>query len=375
MVGGGNKRPQGRFNSEMAKRLGNQMSKKDFETLKRNCEAAEKDLMEIVERRKELEEAASTTEKEIQELKTKINNYQSDVEASKKMIPYKAALIKEQEQKVKETTIAPRLLQEKTKKIEAANAELEEAMGPYEEAEDNVKTLADQVKSLQGEKKKEILKKLDKFKEQRKRVMEELNKLNVELRNLEKNKTKLETKITKLKDDIETIQNNMRSMNESRKELEESAKKLKEEEGALKEDKEAKQQVYAELKSKASEFDQEEKKLNKQKVTVDNNIQTLSTEVTALEKADRGYMASLETFQLTPIPETEIEPLEVLSEEQLQEASVKELETRLNKYTQKLNREEPNLNIIGEYNQAVSPSKNIGSVAVLIGALDNVFIK
>ncbi|CAL8130636.1 unnamed protein product [Orchesella dallaii] len=354
LLGGGNKITQGKFNSARAKALGAGMSKKQIEALKAQCEAAERELQDVMDRRQTFEESANAIETEIAEMKRKHVNYQSDLEASRRMIPLKVDLIKQQEQKIKTITLSPRVLQEKQAKIEEVDAELEQVKEPYDEADEIAKALAKKLSSLQEDKKKEILKKLTKLKEQHKRVDEELNKLKVELRNCEKNKTKIEIKSTKLKSDVEALQEKMLAMVEEKKILEAKALELKEEEAQLKNDKDEKEQLFTEKKSRANEFDQEEKKLKKQKVTLDNNYQTLHDEVRRIEREQKNLISSLDKFELDQIPEVEVEPLEILTEEQLEQVNPKELEAKLHKYTQKLQREEPNLNIIEDYNAAVS---------------------
>lgn len=351
LVGGGSRPTSGKFNSG---RLENGLNKQELEKLSRQVNQAEKEFSEVSDQKQQVENEAFNIEKEVAEAKAKMTNYRSDLESSKKMIPMKEKMIREQEEKVKSSKIPEKVLREKAKRIEQAEAELEKAREPYDEADENVKALANKVKGLNEDKKKEILKKLNKCKDQFKRVKEEINKLNIELKNFEKNKNKAETKKNKLKEEIDAVQNRMLEMVEEKKKLEATAVKLNEEKATLKADKDEKEQIYNELKSAANEFDKEEKKLNKDKVVVDNNLQTLSDELRHYEKEERALIASLRTFELADIPEVEVEPLVELTEEELSQINVKELEARLAKYTNKLKREEPNLNIIDDYNKAVS---------------------
>jgi len=110
---------------------------------------------------------------------------------------------------------------------------------------------------------------------------------------------------------------------------------------------------YEEMKASANEFEKEEKGLYKQKVGLENDLQRIHGELKGWENRLRALEGGLEGLVLKEIPEEVVEPLQIFTAEELKEIRVKDVETKLAKYVQKLKREEPNLNILEEYQKKV----------------------
>ena len=342
------------MNSGMAARLTSTVSKKDVEKLQRQFESLNKELTDLSARKTQLETDIFNLKPKIKETTAGIQNFHSDLQALKNKLPLVQNRYSEQQTKVREAAISPKVLKEKEAALKAAEKEAEEVEESSKEAMDAATAVDERLNDMKGRQKEEIRKKLDKYKHQHKTVEDEMDKLTVDLRNYDKNKNKAEAKIKGIEKDVEKLENDMRTWKQMREDIEVASKGIKVELEKLSSELEAAREALANKKDVLNEFKDEEKKLAKKKVELDAKIEEVSNNLKGLQRHIHHNQQAMENLVLKPIPEEEVPPLAILTSEELENLSMKELEAKLAKYEKKLQGESPNLNILEEYNRKVA---------------------
>jgi structural maintenance of chromosome 4 len=350
MVGGGNQRLEGKFNSKTARIT---VTKQQLTSLQNKCEAAQKEFNQVQQERQSVEVKVRELTEKIQDFKRKLTNFNSDLAALKAQLPLKQANLEEQKKRTKEAAISPKVLKEKEALVQKANADYEGLLEPCQEAEEAAANVAGKVNELQVNKKKKITEKLDKLMDMRKKVVEETNKKRVELKNCETNRMKAEAKLGTTRKEIEKAEKMMVKLAEKKKSLEESGKEIKVEEQELLAKMEEAKQAYEERKGQSNEFQQEQSKLSKDRAELENKLSDAKSEVNRLDHQRSNAVELIKNLEVKEIPDEAIEPLTELTVEELNLLAMDDLDKKIKKYSEKLKRDAPNLNILDEYKAKV----------------------
>jgi chromosome segregation ATPase len=350
MVGGGNQRLEGKFNSKTARRT---MTKQQLTSLQNKCEEAQKEFNQVQQERRSVEVKVRELTERIQDFKRKLANFNSDLAALKAQLPLKQANFEEQKKRTEEAAISPEVLKEKEALVQKVNADYESLLKPCQEAEKAASNVAEKVNELQVNKKNKITEKLDKLTEMRKKVVEETNRKRVELKNCETNRMKTEAKLGTTRKEIEKAEKMMVKLAEKKKSLVEIGKEIRVEGQQLLAKMEEAKQAYEERKGQSNEFQQEQRMLSKDREKLENKLSDTKSEVNRLNHQRSNAVELIKNLEVKEIPDEVIVPLAKLSVEELNLLSTDELEKKIKKYSEKLKRSTPNLDILAEYNAKV----------------------
>lgn len=117
MTGGGRERIIGKLNGRMAARLEKSISEREYRHLKEDMEKAAQTYNDICTQRQALDSEVRNLSVKLRELQGKLNTCKGGLESMKSQIQLKEKRLAEQEQKVKDVTVNPKVLQQKEKKV------------------------------------------------------------------------------------------------------------------------------------------------------------------------------------------------------------------------------------------------------------------
>ena len=354
MTGGGRQRIIGKMNSGMAARLENSVTPEEFTRIKESFEKASKEYEDVCSRRQLAEQEVRQLTLKLKDLNNKLGSSKADIESMKTQLRLKEGLLKGQESKLKECIVDPKLVQEKEAACKKAEKEFQLASAPCEAAEEEAKEIGENLKSLQVDKKKEIRKKLDHCIEQRQKVIAEFNKKSIDLTNYPKNKAKYEKRIVSLKEEIQRCEDQIRNLDAMKKAIAENTLKTQTEWEEVSEKAAEARKEVEKLKKTQNEFHKEKVDLEKKEAHQSNEVASIVNDFKVYSSQVKSLDEQMSQLILSPIPEEEIPPFEMLTDEQLGELRLKDLEHKVSKYTNRLKQEQPNLGVLDQYKLKVS---------------------
>lgn len=350
MSGGGNRKPPPLLNKGSSAPT---VSKEELDKVNADYETVQNRQQILTTKKMKLQQDIYELKNLIKAAADRIQNFQGDLENLKKQLPLKKKRMEDQQKSAHAARVDPKVLQEKENALASAEADYEQVLEASKGAETAVAEVVERLQDLEVRQRNEIRKPLDELQKQLKGVEEEIEKRILDLKNYSKNKKRAEDKIESLTTEVASLESKMKLWAEKKKQIEEECAKIKPEVEQLQEKLQEAQAALTAKKNTLSEFKEEEKTLAKKKVSYDTKIAEATNQLKGYEQLIQKNLQTMESLVLKPIPEEELIPLKILSDDEIQALNPKELDHKVSKYEKKLQGETPNLNILDEYQKKV----------------------
>jgi len=349
MTGGGRHKIIGKLNGRMAAQLERSITERDYRSLKENMEAAAKKYNEVFARKQALETEVRNLTQAHRDIQGKLESSKTGLESMTKQIKLKEKLVADQEKKVKDATMDPKVIEQKEKLARKAATEFEDATEPCVNAEAEVKKVQEKLQILQGERTKEIRKKLDSSLDQRNKVIEDYNKHSVALKNYPQNQAKLVKKLENLRSEKTRLEAEMRELEESKKVLTEQGVEVAKEMERVKEELVTTKAEFQNLKKAVAEYHKKSGELDKKRVVQQNDLENSTGKYSGIAGRVAAIKKRMAELKLDEIPQETVEPFHDLTEEELDALDVQQLEQTVATVEDALKKQSPNLLVLNQY--------------------------
>ena len=347
MTGGGRSKFSGKMGQQSA--VADKISPKEFEKLERSISDVETEARDLESRKKELDEFVYKTKKEVQEMKKQLGKLRIEVNPLEEQVSMLEKQVCDQEKRVKEAAPDQKKVEKMQSRIDSAQQEYDDANERAQVVERDVKACDAKIKEITGGKIKGIQKKLDDAKKQLEKVKSEITRLEVEIKSSSRNLQKCADKIETLQNEILECQETMKSKDARRKEIEKEGEAILEENNKKTEAKEELQGIIAEMKKEVDVILKKETEMKKERIDVDQQLQKWDDAIKDNTKKVSYWKRDIKKLDLQEVPGEEATSMPELTDEEISNINMQELEYDLTNINENLAKSKPNMAAIAEY--------------------------
>lgn len=238
-----------------------------------------------------------------------------------------------------------------TAEVESLAKNLENAEEGSKSVEVQVKSINDEIDKVSGGKMKQVQKQINDLSKSIEKAKAEITKARGGIKSAERDIKNCEQQIEHDLNEVKRNEDRLREINDERKEIENVARNLTELITQLEEQLEERDQMLGGLREELAASQARESKMKHLKVELDHKL----AEKTKLLKELKHKIPELErrmaSTKLHVIPNTEVEELRLLNEEEMESLTDKVLIAKLQRAKERMPEEVPNLQLIREYQE------------------------
>ncbi|KAJ8708705.1 hypothetical protein PYW08_010087 [Mythimna loreyi] len=354
MSGGGKTTMRGRMSSSVQQ----DTSEQDPRVMRENEERLarlERRLSEIRNEQSELEETQAALQRNVRDGKTMLNKLNIEVKSLTEQVPVMKNQIKQQQAKAAASKVDPVQKANLEATLEAAQEQLDRAKENAGEVENEVQQVDTQISAVAGGRVKDLQKALNDLIKRIDKVNSEITKLKVAINTSKRNAKKSKDKIQQMETDLRETTRNLELLNNQKRELTLESAKLQKELEEIEEKISEGTDEFSDLKQEIQRLHSEENKIKAKRLEANNAVTKMEKSIQECRGKTPLWEKELRSLKLEE-PGIEgiagIEPLAPLAThtpEELEDAEVDELRSRLNAQKSRIGDKKPNIQAIQDY--------------------------
>ncbi|XP_047101961.1 structural maintenance of chromosomes protein 4-like [Schistocerca piceifrons] len=349
MIGGGRGVRKGRIGQKVAVRA-TTVTQDTVEELERKMRECQQRLSTVTENMQELDRMMSRAMPEMRILATELQKIRSAIKTLVDEMPTLETQVKKQEQKVKQ--VLPEL-----SKVKALTARLQETKEAYDDALEKAQKVNVKVESInlqiEGEVGKKVdtaRKQLDESKKKLTKKRQDIGKTNGLLKTAERNAEKSKKKIEEMEKEVKEAEKIISVCREKRTRLEDLAKEVLVKMKDVIEEISDKETKISALQMEIANIEKTEFERRAEAQEIEGDIDVKQRTIAEYKGKFPGMKKTMKSLKMNPIPgETVNLQLPTLTDEQIDQLDVSELQYKLAVLEGTLPQEKPDFAIVEEY--------------------------
>nr|XP_033323654.1 structural maintenance of chromosomes protein 4 [Megalopta genalis] len=348
MSGGGRTVLKGRMGQKV---LRNELSAVEIEKLQANLDKIHTECANIRAEHQSLENQIHSLNVDLKDMIVEKEKLCIQVQTLREQEPSLRRQLKIQEQKVAESVVDPKKVEQLKKGTNAAEKSLEKVKGNSTSVESEVQSINRKIEEISGSRVKDQQKVISNCNNTIEKAKAEICKLQVAMKTSERNVKKVEQRISNLETDVQTCEQRLRDIQKEKEELEVQAKQYLQEINELDEALVERDTAMSSFKEELNALQARENKMRAVKIDLDQRMKECKSEIKALKQQIPEYTRRIAELKLQAIPGEELMVLEELTDEQLSELDENTLLHDMQKATKKLPSDIPNMQVIADYKE------------------------
>lgn len=355
MSGGGNRPIRGKMGTQVrtktAQAADSSMgSQKDLEEMQQQAEEMQNRINYCQEQQGRLEHEIQMLQSNLQRSETEYKRLAVSVKSQEQQMASSLKQCEAQRQRMLAITTDEAAVQELEAHIEEAKQQLAESQEKEQAMSEKIEGVQAEYDKLRLDTVKPVEAKLKKVTTQIEKVSANVRSLNVALTTAERSIERLKKNNINLLENIKTAEDKLRSLNEERTQCTQRKEEL---EGEVSEAEKAignAKSQSSDIKKEIDELNKQENKRNVERIEIDNKLQAAAAKMNEVKSDIPRWQQQLKPLKLNDIPgETQpVAPLKPLSEEELEEESLEDMQYKQTLLEEQL-KKKPNLGHIKEF--------------------------
>ncbi|XP_021916758.1 structural maintenance of chromosomes protein 4 isoform X2 [Zootermopsis nevadensis] len=351
MSGGGKTVLRGRMGQSVAVTASVGTPRK-LDQMEQKLQHLESRARQLCTRQVSLEDQVTLLSQQLQKMRMNLNKFKMEIQFSADQLPVLQNQLKRQEEKLREAAPNPAHVKKLTDIVSKAQAEYDVATENAGGVESQVQGLHKQIMAITGGRMKAAQKKVDDVSKNVDKVRQEVTKLKVGIRTSERNAKKCVEKIENMEQEIEECEKKMLGMQKEQGKIESEGQVILDELKTISDSVVSKEEDMVSLKEELAEIQKEENKLKAEKLEVDQKIDNINKNIHENRTKIHALRKQLNSLHLQEIPgEESVGELKQLTEEDLNQVDIKELQYKVSLLEDRLRSSQPNMAAIKEYKQ------------------------
>ncbi|XP_071579415.1 structural maintenance of chromosomes protein 4 [Temnothorax nylanderi] len=347
-MSGGGRSYRGRMGQTVVR---NEPSNADIENLQSQLDTVFEECNKLRMKQQPLEQQIHVLSTGLRDMKVNRQKFGIEVQTLSEQEPSLRAQLKVQEKTAANSVSDPKKVAQLQKAVDAAKLHLDKVEKSSASVEKEVEYINRKIDEISGSRVRDQQAKIAQLNKSIDKAKAEIYRLQVAIKTAERNVKKTEKHIETLESDVHTCEQRLRDIQKEKSELEEHAKAILDE---LKEINEAlveRDDATASLKDELNELQASENKLKAVKIDLDQKLHESRKLLKALEQIIPDYNRKIAHLKLREIPHEALEPLNDLTEEQIDQLDAKMVTQNLQKAKKRLPEQIPNMQIIADYQE------------------------
>lgn len=348
MSGGGRTVLRGRMGQKVVR---NEPSNADIEKLQSQLDAVFEDCNKLRAKQQPLEQQIHVLTTALKDMTVDKNKFRIDLQTLKEQEPSLRTQLKAQEKKAAESVSDPKKVAQLQKAMNAAKSNLDEVEKNSAAIEKQVERINKKIDEISGNRVRDQQAKIAELTKSIDKAKAEICRLQVAIKTAERNVKKTEKHIETLENDLHTCEQRLREIQKEKTELEGNAKVILDELEEVNKALEERDDATSSLKKELNVLQTREDKIKVTKIDLDQKLLECKKLLEEFQQVIPDYNRKIAGLKLQAIPHETVEPLEELTEEEVEQLDVKTVTHNLQKTKAKLPDQVPNMKIIADYQE------------------------